>query len=204
MAKREIIILSDSNSTKPYLNILKKYNISIRSTYGNHEDKKTAFSKELKELDDEEARNDLRTINKQLFEVLNPILGDIENRRKLRGLKLNTPKSIMTYFQKEKEKYVNENGTYGEVQAFLLNLLDARMHHFHDVPLMPKTDFRSKLESGARMKVAKHLVTPVLIERQLPSEINIKEIAEEVLKKEKSLADKKLVISIIKDFLNLK
>lgn len=200
MSKSIIINLSDANCTETYLDILKKYNINIRSTFKNAEDRKTAFTKELKALDDEEARNELRITNKSMFEIINSLLGEIENRKKLRGNKLNTPKSIMTLAQQRKNECLKHNGIQGEIEAFLYNILDVRMDHFHNAPLLPKTEFRDNINSSTRLRIAKHLVNSVLIEKQQPSKINIKKIAEEILKKEKSLADKKLVIKIIKDF----
>jgi hypothetical protein len=200
MKKRIEIRISDASCTDDYINILKEHNMNLGTSIDRSKSsKRTAFSKEMRKLDDEEARSS----NRQLHDMLSYLIGKVENRRKTRSRKLNVPKSIMTFVQTNKDELKKRNGTHGEVQAFLINALDARLHEFHKVHLVPPTDFRKTIPSKVRMTVLKHLMEPVLIERVLPSQINVTEIAEKVLKEKQNLAEKKLIIQTINDLLDI-
>ena len=196
--ERVIIVLSDAGSTEPYIRVLKEHNINLGAfTNGKNVKSNSALAKELRKHNDEESR----VLNSQMYETLNFILGTVETRRKEKGLHLNTPRSIMTSVQKYKEEVMKENGIHGLVQAFIINALDADLSNAKKVPILPQTEFRKNVPAEVRMEVLKALVSPVLVEGIAPPEIDIKKIAEKVLKKNQNLAEENLVIRVIKDFL---
>lgn len=201
--KSIIITIDDSNTedTEKYMNALKKYvldikkSIQISGTFLNP----VILGKHKK--DDEEAR-----ANASQVDVLTYMLGLIENRKKISGQKLTTPKSIKCFLQGIRNEYVKNTkiGTYGEEQAFLMDLIDSELYNKTRLNLFPVPENITHDEQLLKLEIMKILKDTVLSKKKNFKKLTTNKIVEIVLNTNKDLAKKDDLINIANYILRTK
>jgi urease gamma subunit len=195
----KVIVVNDNNvkDTDKFLEVLVNHMLHLKSGVKL----KGTFTKpKVVAVDDDE---EFRTAKIRQFEILNDFLGTVQNKRKVRGLKLNTPKAVKCFFQQQRDELYKNSGKAGEIVSFIMNLIDAELFANTKQNLLPTPEHMTEDTQVMRLNILRAMQNKVFNENVMPSELDPEGIVEIVLKKNQNLAKKEDLIRIARNILRL-
>jgi phage terminase small subunit len=201
--KKETIVIvindNDANDTQAYLKALKRHKMGLKEGILITGTYTEPIIKSKGKKDDEEARATSDQVN-----VLDYLLGLVDNKAKVRGQKLTTAKSIKSFMQQQRDDYLNNKsiGSYGEIQAFMMDLADAKLYKDTQLNLFPVPETMTHEHQIHKLNVLEALQDMVIKKRKAPSSLKTEEVVEIVLNKYQNLAKEDNLINIVKEVLH--